>query len=192
MNFILALLLSLSCFGMGSRRPAPTPAPVPPVENPGPIGPVSTDYLTIRKCTNCSVAEWKFIQEAQVKTNETVASTCFASFMLQRKLIQTMGRTNKEVVDSLVGKNTEIDVEMYWTAKRVLGYTLADQPVGKYMEWINRRYMMSWNRCDLASLLGHETGHKKGYGHDYYYSPPRDYSVPYSINAAIDQCCVRF
>lgn len=159
--FVL-LFISSSCFGM--------------------------DYLSIRKCTNCKDKEWKFIQEALVKTNETVNSTCFAAFMLQRKLIQTGGLNNKEVVESLVGKNTEIDVEMYWTVRRVLGYTIE----GVNKEWINRRYMMSWNRCDLGSLLGHETAHKKGYGHDFYYSPPRNFSVPYSINAAFDKCCVRY
>ena len=157
---------------------------LPPVEVETPIDIVS-DYLTIKRCTNCTEAQWKFIQEALLKTNETVASTCFASFILERDLIQTGGLSNSEVVDRLVGKNTRVDVEMYYSLRRVLGYTLE----GKDMIWINRKYMMSWNHCDLASLLGHEVSHKKGFKHDKYYSPPRDYSVPYSINAAFKRCC---
>lgn len=152
---------------------------------------VFKDYLTIGKCTNCSPKQSQFILEAEQKTNETVNSTCFASFMLERKLIDTNGLDNQQVVESLVGKNTVTDIEMYWTLKRVLGYTLPNQPEGKYKIWVNSRYMMQWNRCDLASLLGHETSHKKGYGHSYRATPSRPYSVPYSINAAFDKCCVR-
>lgn len=182
---LLLLLLLVTCCSMGSKPPVKAPMELPPiVVTPG-------EYLTIRKCTNCSEKEWKFIQDANVKTNETVATTCFASFMLERKLIDTLGKSNAEVVDSLVGKNTVIDVEMYYTLKRVLGYTLADQPPGQYKEFINRKYMLQWNVCDLGSLLGHETGHKKGYGHAFNYTPSRDYSVPYSINAAFKKCCVR-
>lgn len=148
---------------------------------------MSMNYLTINKCTNCSASQWKFIQEAEVKTNETVASTCFSSFMLQRKLIDTTGMTNSQVVERLLNVTTVVDAEMYYTWKRVLGYTLE----GKDKIWINSKFMMKWNRCDLGSLLGHETSHKKGFTHAFRYSSSRDYSVPYSINVAFEQCCVR-
>lgn len=178
MYHVLTVLLICLCLSMGSK---------PSVELQPIVVTPSSDYLTVKKCTNCSEKEWKFIQESQAKTNETITSTCFASFMLSRKLIQTNDLSNKEVLDSLVGKNTEIDVEMYWTVKHVLGYTLPKAN----KEWINRRYMMKWNKCDLASLLGHETSHKKGYDHAFYSTATRQYSVPYSINAAFEQCCVR-
>lgn len=185
-HFILGTLLfflSLA-YGMGSKQP-PQPVELPPIVV------VPGEYVTIRQCTNCSPTQWKFIQEAEVKTNETVKTTCFKSFMLQRKLIDTMSLTPEQVVERLTTMNTVTDVEMYWTLNRVLGYTLGNQPVGKYKIWLNSRYMMNWNRCDLASLLGHEVAHKKGFTHDSKYSPPRDYSVPYSINAAFDHCCAR-
>lgn len=183
MRLIILILLTL-CMSMGSKRPVPT------VELP-PVIVTEGEYLTIKKCTNCSEKQWKFIQESQIKTNETIASSCFNSFMLQRKLIDTTSLTNAQVIDRLVGKNTETDVEMYYSIKRVLGYTLGNQPLGKYKIWINSKYMLSWNHCDLGSLLGHETAHKKGFKHDSKYSPPRDFSVPYSINAAFKACCVR-
>ena len=176
---------NITVYSMGAKKPA-----LPVIELP-PITVTNGDYLTVKKCTNCSEKQWKFIQVATIKTNETIASTCFSSFMLQRKLIDTASMNNAQVIDRLVGKNTETDVEMYYSLKRVLGYTYGNQPIGKYKIWINSRYMMEWNYCDLGSLLGHETSHKKGFSHSYKYTPSRDYSVPYSINAAFKQCCVR-
>lgn len=182
MYHIIMVIVLAFCVSMGSKRPVTVELPPIEVHTPN-----TGEYLIIRRCTNCSEKEWNFIQDAQVKTNETINSTCFASFMLERNLIQTNGLSNKDVLDSLVGKNTEIDVEMYYTLKRVLGYTLPN--VNK--EWINRRFMLKWNTCDLASLLGHETSHKKGYDHAFYSTPTRQYSVPYSINEAFKQCCVK-
>jgi hypothetical protein len=146
---------------------------------------LNAQSLTIGKCDNCTEMEWTFIKAAQLRTNATISSTCFASFMLQRELIQTDGKSNKEVIDSL-GVNTKIDIEMYWSSKNVYGYTYPS--VNK--EWINRRYMVKMSRCELASLLGHETSHKKGYKHDFNYSPSRQFSVPYSVNAAFKECCL--
>lgn len=187
---ILAFFFTVDACAKGSPRPS-IPLPTPsPVETPE-VSPEKKPYLVIRRCTNCTAKEWKFIQEALVKTNETVETTCFASFMLKRKLIQTLSRSNQQVLDSLVGANVPVDVEMYYTTDRVLGYTYPNQPVGQYKEWINRRYMTEWGRCDLASLLGHETSHKIGYDHDYQATSRRNSSVPYSINAAFDSCCVR-
>jgi hypothetical protein len=183
------IYFAIAAYGMGAQKPIQVSGDTVTVEIPSTYEP--QDYLSIRKCTNCSDSQWKFIQEAQVKTNETVASSCFASFMIQRKFIDIDQMSNSQVVEALVGKNTLTDVEMYRTAKRVLGYTLANQPVGKYKIWINSRYMMKWNRCDLGSLLGHETAHKKGFKHSFKYTKSRIFSVPYSMNEAIDQCCVR-
>lgn len=189
-SFLSLLLLIIFVACQGSPDPTPIPQSAPPsVEVVITSG--KKPYLTVKKCTNCSAEEWKFIQESVIKTNETVETTCFSAFMLKRKLIQTLGRTNQEVLDSLLNADISIDTEMYYSIKKVLGYTLGNQPIGQFKEWINRRYMMSWNKCDLASLLGHETSHKIGYDHDYYYSDARNYSVPYSINEAFDACCVK-
>jgi len=176
------LIASILIIGWGSPKPK-----VPEVVELPPVVTTPTKFLSIGKCTNCSDAEWKFIQEAQIKVNDTVETSCFASFMLERKLIQTMNKTNEQVVQSLVDARITIDVTMYYSLKRVLGYTYE----GVNKEWINRRYMMKWSQCDLASLLGHETSHKVGYDHDYYANASRPYSVPYSINEAIDKCCVK-
>ena len=188
MKYII-LALAVLTLSMGARAPIKKPVqevPQRPVEIQVST-PEKKPFLTIGKCTNCTVEEWKFIKAAEIKTNETVASTCYASFMLQRALIQTGGRSNQQVVEHIQSAEVKIDVEMYYSLKRVLGYTY---PKVK-KEWINRRYMLSWNKCDLGSLLGHETDHKIGYEHDFNYNDQRKFSVPYSTNEAIDKCCVR-
>lgn len=182
----MKIFILIAMFLVGCKQSTTVETPPPKVETPVEIPSSKKPYLTVEKCTNCTDEEWEFIKQAIVKTNETVETTCFQSLMLKRELIQTLGRTNEQVVKSLVGADVKIDVEMYYTLKRVLGYTYE----GVNMEWINRRYMLSWNKCDLASLLSHETSHKIGYDHDYYYSDARNYSVPYSINVAIEECCV--
>ena len=192
MNSIIAfalgvLLLSTPAFAMGSKqpikdatdimKPADEPKPYPTT----PVGPM----LIIGKCTNCTVKELAYIREAEAKMNEVVAGTCFQSKLQSLPLIQTNGKTPTEVVQSLLGAEVKIDVEMYYTLKRVLGYTL---PTAK-KEWLNRRYMLRWSVCDLGSLLAHETSHKVGYDHDFQATARRPQSVPYSINTAFKACC---
>lgn len=187
------LLLSTPAFAMGAKKPVvktpevvvPVPVDVEPVGNVNPSE--ARPFLTVKKCDNCTVAEFDFIQKGVAKTNETVISACFRQKLTAMDLIQTDGKSPAEVVDSLIHAGIVIDAEMYWTAKRVLGYTLPNV----MKEWINRRYMMKWNVCDLGSLLAHETSHKVGYKHDFERTKRRPQSVPYSINRAFKACCTK-
>lgn len=143
--------------------------------------------LTVLDCKNCTPKELARVQESASMVNQVVKTQCFRDFMEARELIQTNGLTRSQVVDSLVSADIKISVEMYWSLKRVLGYTYD----GVNKEWVNRRYMMSWGVCDLASLLGHETSHKANYDHDFKATKRRPWSVPYSINQAFKKCCPR-
>lgn len=177
----LVLLLVLACSQAPVKVEAPSTTGAPTtnvtVQSSG-----EKPYLSVTRCTNCTPDQWKRIQDATVKVNKVVKGQCFRSGMEKRALIQTNGKTPSQVVDSLVSADIRIETEMYYTIKRVLGYTIE----GYDKEWLNRKYMMSWNVCDLASLLAHETAHKVGYGHDYYSTARRPYSVNYSINAIYD------
>ncbi len=144
------------------------------------------DVLNVTRCTNCSVDQSKFIQDAVTKWHETVFSKCFVEFMVDRKFENT-DKAGGQVLESIMMTPVVVEAEMYYSFKRVLGYTLPNKP----KIWINRKYMQKWNRCDLASLLAHEASHKIGYGHDFYATKRRPYSVPYSLNAAFKKCCVR-
>lgn len=180
-NVLLVLLLAVLCTGMGSKPVVQSPAPKPIHFFPSVTGPM----LIIKGCTNCTQKEIEFIRKAEVKMNEVVVGQCFQDQLAKVPLIQTKGLTPKAVVESLIHAGIEIDVTMYYTSKRVLGYTID----GVNKEWINRRYMLSWNICDLGSLLTHETSHKVGYDHSYYPNSTRKYSVPYASNTAFDSCC---
>lgn len=188
-NWMMGLFFIL-CMGMGARQPVnkPTEVVIPEVVV-DTLEPIEVHipkvFLTVTKCNNCTVAELDRIRLAEVKTNEVVRGECFKDSLSKMPLIETNGRTAAQVVEHILNSEVKIEAEMYWTVKRVLGYTLS----GVNKEWINRRYMMSWGVCDLSSLLGHETAHKIGYGHSFRPTPTRHNTVPYSINKVFSTCC---
>lgn len=144
-------------------------------------------FLSIGKCDNCSVAQFDKIKASAAKVNEVVSSQCFKDSLSRMPLIQTNGKTPAEVVEFLIHAGVKVDTKMYFTYKRVLGYTLPS--VQKI--WINSRYALKWDVCDMASLLVHEGLHKAGFKHGYQNTPTRKYSVPYSANRAMDACCTK-
>ncbi len=180
-------LISTPAFAMGSlKRDLPErPIDAPPASTVA--RDISKPMLIIGKCSNCTAEEFAFIRKAEDKMNEVVAGQCFQTRLSGEPLIQTNGLSAAQVVETLPHAGVQIDVEMYYTLKRVLGYTL---PSAK-KEWLNRRYMLSWNVCDLGSLLAHETSHKIGYGHDHQNTPRRKSSVPYTINRVFKSCCTK-
>lgn len=197
---ILMLMILMSCASKAPIQPQDPIVITPPtdviIDNGEPNGPIIVPapvkpYVVVKKCTNCNLSQAEFIKNAVVKVNETVAGSCFSEFLIARKMNNTNAMTSAEVVKTLIGANVFTDTEMYFTNKKVLGYTLTGQSPDKYKIWINSRYMESWGLCDLASLIGHEVSHKIGFGHGKYATSSRPYSVPYSVNAAFSKCCVR-
>lgn len=178
------MICMTSTMGCTPEIVVPTPA-VEPVKEPIPLPPPGGPMLIISGCTNCTAPELEFLRKAEGKMNEVVLSDCFQTKLASSPLIQTENRTPQEVVASLIHASVKIDIEMYYSLKRVLGYTL---PNAK-REWINRRYMKSWGVCDLGSLLAHETSHKVGYGHSHSATKTRPQSVPYTINRVFESCC---
>lgn len=148
---------------------------------------VRGEFLHINKCTNCTVSQENLVRRGAIKASQTILSQCFVDFMMEREMVQTEARTNQEVLASIVMAQVQVDVATYWTLKKVHGYTLN----GVNKIWINRKYMKGWNECEIAAFLGHEATHKIGYGHDKYATKRRPFSVPYSVTAAIQKCCVR-
>jgi hypothetical protein len=194
MRNLLLLLLAFSCASHVTQPPMPDPAPShteTETETEIEIAktPIVKPYLTVTSCTNCTTDQWVFIQEANKKLNETVNGSCFKTEVLAFQFLKgwTLNRNNQQILDSLVGADVKIETEMYTTWHKVLGYTLPDA----MKEWLNSRYMTSWNVCDLASLLAHETSHKVGYDHTFNYTTGRENSIPYGLNTIMDKCCVR-
>lgn len=200
---LLLLSVALILTGMKKRQlveptPTPTPqvtiAPSPRVsESPRPI-PTGRGYLTFAPVDYYSTkAERVKIKAAEIKVNQVIQSSCFADFMLGRKLIQTGGRSRAQVVAHIQGMRDTVPVNMYYRRMGGIGGTSAvafREPPEKDIN-LNRAYFsLGLSTCEWASTIAHESLHAIGeYGHDFNWSPSRDYSVPYSANSAFEECC---
>lgn len=106
---------------------------------------------------------------------------------------QNEGMTNEQIYNLLMGAGEKYPVQTaadqimdyelqiysprWYQSKKVIGYT--DQ---SYMTiFMNRRFYRNFVPSDIVGNLVHEWIHKMGFGHDFYYSTQRDYSVPYAI-----------
>lgn len=131
------------------------------------------------------------LYKAQLKIDEMVNNKCFVDFILNRKLIKTNGKTGKEVVLDLKTNSHKVDILFYsvpWWKKiknTTHGYTYPN--VDKI--WLNNKFHTGTTVCAEASNLHHEISHKYGYGHSSNRHYNRQFSVPYSINAAYGKCC---
>jgi len=130
-----------------------------------------------------------FTMKAQFKMNEVVRSQCFSDYLLKRKMIQTQGRSNQEVIDHIRSLKGTIPVSFY--SKRFTSEMAVRYPPALQIN-INRRYFSpKSNLCEYAGTIAHESiGHSLGnYDHDFSYNKMREFSVPYSLNAAFWNCC---
>lgn len=135
------------------------------------------------------------IKNASKKVNEVIQSQCFKDFMLNRKLIQTNGKSNQEVILDLLAWSGEIPVSMYyrcmksWRCPFGTSAVAYRQPPEKTINLNRAVFHSGLSDCEWASTMAHEGSHVRGYGHDFNWNKERDYSVPYSINAAFSKCC---
>ena len=190
MRFLTFLLyLITSCSTMVKQVPSlstivPTSSVSTPIETKL-VGTVT--FKPDLKYTNAS--EKAIIEKASLKLNEVTHSTCFHDFISNRKMIQTNNKTPSEVASHLASLNGHIDVLMYfnrWTSAIAFR-----QPPSLKIN-LNRNYFTaSKSICQWASTMAHEgLGHALGnYEHSFNATKDRDYSVPYSINAAFEMCC---
>jgi hypothetical protein len=104
-----------------------------------------------------------------------------------KAFIDNKGRTNAEIYQTILdaaetlqpAKNNTIDleVEMYYAANSVVGYTNS----GTKRIWVNTKFFDSYKANSVAGNLFHEWLHKLGYGHSSSATASRPYSVPYGI-----------
>jgi len=146
----------------------------------------SPSMIEASKFINHTAGELKKNSLAIDKIQEVVNGDCFQEEILKRPLIQTNGKTNKEVLDNLRSARIKIRLSMYRKRfSKVNGYTYGNSDVIN----LNRKYHDNYGICSVANNLAHEWSHKVGYSHDFKPSKQRAFSVPYSINELFDKCC---
>jgi hypothetical protein len=130
------------------------------------------------------------LAKAEALINEVTQTSCFRGYFenekTRSKLVQTNGKTRRQVVDHISSAKKEFPVRMYYTSKNVIGYR---QPPSIRIN-TNSKYHRSKNFsvCSKASNLLHESVHGLGYTHDFNRTARRPYSVPYTAGSALDYC----
>jgi hypothetical protein len=197
--FFLALLLgTLTCVtadARGKRRyvePEPSPSPTV-IESPAPID-QSRQKVSFTPVEYYSTKEERvIIAKAGKLANQVFQSECFKEFISKRKMIQTEGRSSPEAAAHLQSLAGVVPVVMYYRRMGFLGTSAVAfrEPPSKTINLNRAHFWSGLPLCEWASTMGHESiGHSLGeYGHDYRWSASRDFSVPYSINAAFEACC---
>jgi hypothetical protein len=140
--------------------------------------------------------EGELIKAARIKAQEVLTGSCFKEFIGSRKMISTGGRSNQEVIDHILSSRVEIPVSMYFRCMsfgfrcpvptKAVAYR---EPPSSTINLNRAVFNKSLNVCGWASTMSHEASHILGYEHSFKWTPERDYSVPYSINAAFTACC---
>lgn len=193
MYLLSALLILSACSSAPQKAPdvaapeLPVPTEIVPPEVNDAVVEALMPKITITEFTNHTEKEKIRNLKAIERIIETVQGQCFKDVMLKRPLIQTNGRTNAQVIEHILKADVKVQLEMYRSWKNTVGYTYPN--VNKI--WANRKYHDNFDLCDVGSNFAHEIlGHKIGYQHASNPSKERPFSVPYSLNVAIEKCCV--
>lgn len=150
------------------------------------------------KCAQCTTSEKNMLPKMEDLLNEIIQSKCFADHFIdtkyRSKLIQTGGLSREQVVQKLrTLKVQNIPLIFYYPkwyqSKDTVGYTYPSAPE----IYLNRLFRDGsrgkWGICAEVSNEAHEASHKMGFIHDSKRTPDRPYSVPYTVNYAVDACC---
>lgn len=125
------------------------------------------------------------VSEAERVGDAAVFSRCFTDYVGKRKLTETNKLTPAQVIAKLQGFNHTMPLHGYSSpGNGILGYTYLNRPD----VWMNLAYHKSFNSCRSAGVLMHEFSHQAGFMHDV--PGKTGTTVPYSIDNALNLCCV--
>jgi hypothetical protein len=128
-----------------------------------------------------------------VATEEFKNKVLNHSYNGQKTFVDNGGYTNAQIYQIILNgaeklspskNNTmDADVELYYAANNVVGYTYATST----RIWVNTKYFNTYTAVGVAHNLFHEWMHKLGFGHASSWSSSRDYSVPYALGGLIGE-----
>lgn len=149
--------------------------------------------VKINNADNFTAVELVKLKEAARLLEKAVNSKAFQDYVLACNFANNAGLTNLQIYNLIMsGKETlsteadnemDIDINMYYSLKNVIGYTYPNT----LKTWINRRYFNNMTTAQIAGNIAHEYMHKLGFDHDFYNTLQRQYSVPYTVGNIISQ-----
>ncbi len=133
------------------------------------------------------------IDLAEQKLREVIQSEEFKNRVINftyngtKKFVDNNGLTNTQIYYKIlnaaekllpvIDNELDLNIKTYYTSSSTVGYTSSNI---NYINF-NTKYLNSYSLSETAKTMMHEWLHKLGFGHAYYYSTSRNYSVPYGI-----------
>jgi hypothetical protein len=149
--------------------------------------------VVINQYQNFNNQEYQKLLAAKSAIETIVNHRLFREEVLAAEFGETNGKSNEQILQMILEgteilspeQDYEIDVSIivYYSFKKVVGYTYASTPI----TWINRKFLFSFKGLKFASNMMHEYMHKLGFGHDFWPTKRRPFSVPYQMNRIIEK-----
>jgi len=188
--FVVTILISLDMFAMGSRKPAPKPAPVEPTSCEGAIdsGTVTYDLKFIDNSYTTQVRKDRVsrltTQAMAVVNSEEFKKRvlgswykgkyAFADTTDSNETVYKKIRESSEVFHKCVDYKWELEYQWDSNSKKVLGWTYANVKT----VWFNYKNFDPRTDSGIVGTICHEHMHKLGYDHS---SASSSQSVPYAV-----------
>ncbi len=149
--------------------------------------------VNISNATGFTPSEAAKLQDAVEVIQAVVNGDAFKQEVLGFKFQNRGGLSNQEIYDLFMSgsevlqpqedQEMDVDINMYYRNNNVIGYTYANT----IKTWINRKYYSLMSPDGIAANIVHEWTHKLGFGHDYYATEIRPFSVPYAIGNMVQR-----
>lgn len=144
------------------------------------------------------------IQKAEYKIRKVIGSETFRTKVLnfmyngKKQFNNNNGLTNSQIYTKILNgmenflktnNNTmDLNIKVYYENSSTVGYTT---PSSSYIN-MNTKFFNSYTSNQVARNMMHEWLHKLGFDHATYYSPSRDYSVPYALGKIMEQLAANY
>lgn len=180
-----------------SNADSDTSTPEPVVTTPTtPV--INVPALALSFKTNIEMIEFTAAQEDKYNKAIEIVKLVVATEEFKNKVLNYTyngsktfadngGKTNAQIYQSILdaaeslqpAKNNTMDleVELYYAANTVVGYTYATSK----RIWVNTKFFNSYTANNVSGNLFHEWLHKLGYTHDSAATAKRPYTVPYAV-----------